>query len=146
VRGWQLSGTGRAYSGQPFTPAMKSTSQLLGEPTRPDRIRNGSLSNPTPLDWFNVAAFPVVPDSAFRFGNSGRNILDGPGFLAFNLALSKQFIIAERARAQFRWEAFNFTNRANFNLPNKQVDTLGAGTITGAGASRVMQLGLRVEF
>jgi hypothetical protein len=146
VRGWQLSGTGRAYSGQPFTPSMKSTSQLLGEPTRPDRVANGSLANPTPLGWFNVAAFPIVPDSAFRFGNSGRNILDGPGFMAFNLALSKQFTIAERARAQFRWETFNFTNRANFNLPNKQVDTLGAGTITGAGASRVMQLGLRVEF
>jgi len=146
LRGWQLSGTGRAYSGQPFTPSMKSTSALLGEPTRPDRIANGSLANPTPQAWFDLSAFPIVPTNAFRFGNSGRNILDGPGFMAFNTALSKSFSIAERARAQFRWETFNITNHTNFNLPNKQVDTIGAGSITGAQAARIIQFGLRLEF
>jgi len=146
LSGWQLSGTGRAFSGQPFTPSMKSSSQLLGEPTRPDRIANGSLANPTPQAWFDLNAFPILPTSALRFGNSGRDILDGPGFLSINTALSKSFHITERSRAQFRWEIFNAMNRANFSLPNKQVDTIGAGSITAAQAGRIMQLGLRLEF
>jgi hypothetical protein len=152
VRGWQLAGTGRAYGGQPFTPVIKSTTIDLGEPTRPDRLANGSLpnpgsnANPGPNDWFNVAAFAVVPDSAFRFGNSGRNILDGPGFVALNLALSKRFNLGERAKAQFRWEAFNVSNHPNFKLPNTGVDTSTASAITSAQPSREMQLGLRLEF
>src|SRR5262249_1076657 len=137
LRGWQLSGTGRAYSGQPFTPVLRSTSALLGEATRPDRISDGSLPNRTPQTWFDLSPFRIVPASAFRFGNSGRNILDGPGFMAFNVSLSKLFTLAERARAQFRWETFNVTNHTNFNLPNKQIDTIGAGSITGAQAARV---------
>ena len=146
VRGWQLAGTGTAYSGQPFTPQLSGPSQDLAQATRPDRIANGSLSNPGPNMWFNVAAFPAVPDSAYRFGNSGRNILDGPGSVAINLALSKEFQIRERYRAQFRWETFNFTNHTNFGLPNDTLDKANAGTITKANPARVMQLGLRVQF
>ena len=71
--GWQFAGTGRAYSGQLFTPQTQAGNGDLGEPTRPDRIANGSLANPTPDRWFDIGAFPVVPLSAFRFGNSGRN-------------------------------------------------------------------------
>ena len=87
-----------------------------------------------------------MPDSAFRYGNSGRNILDGPNAANINLSLSKWFQLAERAKAQFRWETFNTTNHTNLNLPNVTLDKANAGTITKAKAARVMQLGLRVEF
>ena len=73
-------------------------------------------------------------------------MLDGPGFMAFNVSLGRRFTIAERAKAQFRWEIFNVTNHTNFSLPNKQDDTIGAGSISGAQAARVIQLGIRVEF
>src|SRR5262249_11254286 len=102
TRGWQLAGTGRFYSGQPFTPQLSNGTISQGEPTRPDRISSGSLPNPTPERWFDLSAFPVVPLSAFRFGNSGRNILNGPGYQALNLALSRRFTWGERAHIQFR--------------------------------------------
>lgn len=146
TRGWQLAGSGTAYSGQPFTPQLSGPAADLGQATRPDRIANGSVPNPSPNLWFNLLAFPIVPDSAYRYGNSGRNILDGPGTLAINLALSRQFIIAERHKFQFRWEAFNFTNHTNFSLPNVTLDKANAGTITSNKPARVMQLGLRYEF
>ncbi|MBL8235514.1 MAG: hypothetical protein JNL98_43880, partial [Bryobacterales bacterium] len=45
-----------------------------------------------------------------------------------------------------RWETFNLSNRANFNLPLTQVDVRGGATINTAKGARVHQLGLRLEF
>ena len=95
--------------------------------------------------WFDKAAFPVVPDSAFRYGNSGRNILDGPGTVAVNLAASRFFRISEKSRMQLRWETFNTTNHSNLSLPAVTLDKANAGTVTKAKAARVMQLGLRYD-
>jgi hypothetical protein len=147
TRGWQLAGTGTAYSGRPFTPVQTQGFKVdAGQPTRPDRIASGTLPNPSHLDWFNLAAFPVVPLNAFRYGDSGRNILDGPGQLVIDLALSKNFNITERSRLQFRWEAFNVINHTNFQLPNTAVDGTGGGSITKANDPRVMQLALNFRF
>jgi hypothetical protein len=96
IRGWQVSTTGRFYSGQPFTPRVANANLNLGEADRPDRIANGDLSNPTVQDWFNLSAFPVVARRAYRFGNSGRNIIDGPGSATVNAALLKNFRLPER--------------------------------------------------
>jgi hypothetical protein len=146
TRGWQLSGSGTIYSGQPFTPQLTGPSNDLAQATRPDRIATGTIPNPSANLWFNVGAFPIVPDSAFRFGNSGRNILDGPGTVAVNLCLAREFRIGERSRAQFRWETFNVTNHTDLSLPNVALDKANAGTIIKNKPARVMQLGLRYQF
>jgi hypothetical protein len=146
IRGWQLAGSGTARSGQPFTPQYSGPNNDVAQATRPDRLLDGSLPNPSPNMWFNVNAFVPVPDSAYRYGNSGRNILEGPGSAAVNLALSKEFRVGERFKAQFRWETFNLLNRANFMQPGNTLDKANAGTIISAGAGRQMQLGLRCSF
>src|ERR1035437_7766563 len=141
-----VAGTGTAYSGQPLTPQLSGPSNDLAQATRPDRLSNGALDNPTANLWYSPAAFAIVPDSVFRYGNSGRNILDGPGSTAINISLSKWFQLAERAKAQFRWEAFNTTNHSNLSLPAVNLDKSNAGTITKARAARVMQVGVRYQF
>jgi hypothetical protein len=146
LKGFQIAGSGTAYSGQPFTPQLSVPSQDLGEATRPNRIGSGGLPNPSPQEWFNLADFQNIPLTDPIFGNSGRNILDGPTEFALNLALSKYFYITERQSVQFRWEVFNATNHVNFNLPNDNVDQKTAGAITSAGDPRIMQLGLRYQF
>jgi hypothetical protein len=146
LRGWQLSGTGTMYSGQGFTPRVQNASLNLGDANRPDRIASGTLSNPGPEGWFDLAAFPAVPRGSYRFGNSGRNILDGPGRINLNLALVRNFRFGERANLQFRWESFNATNHTNFRLPVNNLSLANAGTITGANESRSMQFGLRCQF
>lgn len=146
LRGWQLAGTGRFYSGQPFTPQLDGGNISLGEPKRPDRIRHGGLPNPTPERWFDVTAFPLVDLAEFRFGNSGRNILDGPGYQSLNLAVSRRFTLSERNSLQFRWEVFNTLNHTNFKLPVVYVDVKNAATIASAHPARVMQFGIRVAF
>ena len=132
-------------AGQPFTPYVSANKQDLGQYTRPNRIAGGTLGNRTPADWFDLTAF-VNPAALNVFGNSGRNILEGPGTLGINLALSRTFVINDRNRVQFRWEAFNVLNHTNFQLPNDALDKANAGSITGAKASRQQQFALTYRF
>lgn len=96
--------------------------------------------------WFDKTAFVRVPLGAYRYGNSGRGILDGPGFVGLNLGVSKRFRIREKDYLQFRCESFNVTNHTNFRTPNVNVNTIDSATITGANAPRQIQLALRYQF
>jgi hypothetical protein len=146
ARGWQVSTTAYLYTGQPFTPRVSNANLNLGEANRPDRIAKGTLAAQSVDSWFNLAAFPVVPPGAFRFGDSGRNILDGPGSATVNAALMKNFKFGERRRLQLRCEAVNVLNHANFGLPVNFVDAQNAGRILTADAGRTMQMAVRLQF
>jgi hypothetical protein len=146
TKDWQLSGTSTIYTGPPFTPRVANVSYANGEATRPDRIASGKIDNPGPDRWYDVKAFPVVPTGSYRFGNSGRNILDGPGAIIINLGLSRRFRFAESKSLQYRLETFNLPNHPNFSLPENNVNVLAAGTINRAKNNRNMQMGLRLEF
>jgi hypothetical protein len=117
-----------------------------GEANRPDRIAKGRLDTRTPDLWFDLKAFPVVPTGSFRMGSAGRNILDGPGYMGVNWGLYRRFVVIEGHTVQFRWEVFNVLNRANFQLPNPNVNAANGGTITEAQAPRSMQLALKWLF
>lgn len=144
LRGWQLAGSGRLYTGAPFTLNLASVS--AGQPNRPNRIAKGTVSDPGVNGWFDVSAFPPVPAQSYLFGNSGRNILDGPGRIETNLNLSKNFAVREQTNLQVRWEVFNILNHANFGLPVRSVDVSNAATLTSADNGRLMQFGLRYSF
>jgi len=146
IRNWQLAGTSRAYTGPPFTLKLANYSLDSGEAIRPDRIANGALENPTPDAWYDRSAFVAVPPGSYRFGSSGRNVLDGPGFFTFDSSLSRRFRTTETTAVQLRAEVFNLSNRANFSLPQTQVDVLNSAVISQAKAPRIYQLGLRLEF
>ena len=146
TRGWTVSLDTRLYTGQPFTPRVANANLTLGEANRPDRIGSGRLADPTVSQWFDIAAFPVTPAGAFRFGNSGRNIVDGPGSIAINPAVARSFHLTDRVATQFRCDASNVINHANPGLPVDYVDTKNAGQILSADAGRTIQLGLRLQF
>jgi hypothetical protein len=146
VRGWQLTGSGRLYSGQPFTAKTSNVQLDQGEANRPDRIAKGRLDERTVERWFDLAAFQTVPAGAFRMGTSGRNILDGPGYVGVNTGLYRRFLVSEGRSLQFRWEVFNIFNRANFELPNGNVNAANGGTITEAQTGRTMQMALKYVF
>ncbi len=145
-RGWQLAGTGRGSSGFPITPATSAANQALGQAPRPDRVCNGGLTSVSPQRWFDTSCFTTVPSGAFRPGNSGRGILDGPGFQTINLSLSRTFKFAERQSLQFRFEAFNVRNHANFFPPNLNVNLAAGGTIVTADSPRAIQFAVRYQF
>jgi hypothetical protein len=146
LRDWQLAGTSTIYTGPPFTPKVANFNFTNGEASRPDRIRKGTLDQPTIDQWFDRTAFPVVPLGAYRFGNSGRNILDGPSTFIVNLSVSRRIRVKEYTSLQIRVESFNTPNHPNFNLPENRVDIISGGTITRAKNNRNFQLGARLEF
>jgi len=146
LRDWQLSSTMTIYTGPPFTPKMGTFDYTAGGASRPDRLSKGTLDAPTVDQWFDRTAFPAVPTGSYRFGTSGRNILDGPGTIAINTALSRRIRFAESTALQLRAETFNLPNHPNFNLPENRVDIISGGTISRAKNNRSIQLGARFEF
>ena len=58
----------------------------------------------------------------------------------------KNFHFSEARYLQFRWEMFNSLNKVNYNGPGTTLGTSNFGVITGAGAPRTMQLGLKFIF
>ena len=125
--------------------AASGPSNDLAQATRPDRLANGALDNPTA----NLGTTPR-PSRSCPIAPSATELRPKhprwSGQREHQPSLSKWFQLAERAKAQFRWETFNTTNHTNLNLPAVNLDKSNAGTITKAKAARVMQLGLRLEF
>lgn len=142
-----------------------SVNVSIGESTRPNRTASGKgTSGPgrrgLGYRWYDPAAFAAVTGCASRTvcaadpygflpfapGNSGRNILDGPGMLATNANLMKNFRLGEGRRIQVRWEVLNALNKPNFRSPNRNFDVNAAGIITGVQNPRQMQLALKYIF
>lgn len=151
--GWQSAGVLTFQSGRPFTVALLSdidqsntgrTSLGFGNNDRPNRLSDGSLDNPSPDRWFNTGAF--APSPRGTFGNSGRNILDGPGLANINFSMLRNVSLRERATLQFRFEFFNLLNRANFDQPDNFVGSPSFGRILSAQAPRRVQLGVKLLF
>jgi hypothetical protein len=140
IRGWQLNSIDTFQTGTPFTPVM--TTSLLntgGSVQYPNRIGSGKLSNPSPRAWFNINDF--ASPGAYTFGNSGRNILYGPGTKQVDASLFKTFGLGREStrRLEMRAETFNVFNTPQFNNPNASIGNAAAGTITSAGTPQLFQ-------
>ena len=99
----------------------------------------------TVAQWFNPAAFTQVPSGTF--GNAGRNILRGPGWITFDMSIQRRITFTDRFNSTFRLDIFNVFNRANFGLPAANIAAADAGVISSlAGDPRVMQLSVRFAF
>jgi hypothetical protein len=145
---WNINGIWTANTGGRFTPVLGTnvSNSSGGGTQRPDRIASGALPSGqrSIYKWFDPSAF--VAPAAYTFGNSGTGILTGPGLFSATLGLVRQFAITERYGLNFRAEWFNAFNNVNFNNPNATIGTAQAGTISGTGPARVVQLALKLEF
>lgn len=155
LNGWSISPIIKARSGRPFTVANGVDANLDGVATdRAQLIGDPRIDNPTPDRWFNIAAFARNPNTvvgvAFE-GNSPRDFLDGPGYQAVDLGLSRDFRIRERFKLRLRAEGTNILNHANLDQPNATAPVNPAspgnfGRILGAGPMRKIQFGARLTF
>lgn len=141
--GWQAGGFLSLRSGIPFTVLEQAGIANAGGTDRPLRLRSGALPDgERSIDhWFDVSAFQVQPQ--YTYGNSGRNILTGPGLRNLDFSLAKSFTITERTKLQFRFESFNFTNTPHFGQPAATINAPDVGTIKGADEPRRIQFGLK---
>jgi hypothetical protein len=139
--GWTVSGIYTARSGRPFTVTQGS---LEGATWLPNLVGDPDGSE-TVDSWFNVAAFQRV--AAGTFGNAGRNILRGPGYVTFDMSVQRRIPATGRVGVTLRWDVFNLFDRANFGNPNADITGSNVNTIsTLAGDPRVMQFAVRLSF
>lgn len=149
VGGWRVSSGIYVSSGSPFTPTMGTAnlSGSLADSWYPNRIASGKVSNPNINEWFDPTAF--TEPAAYTFGNSGRNVLLGPGYRDVDLSLAKGFPIrklGEAGKLEFRADAFDLFNFSNWGFPNSSIGTSGVGVISSSSTSRNFQLGLHLSF
>ncbi len=142
--GWSVSGIFSSRSGRAFT-VTQGNNNVGADQTGLPNLTGDPKGAQTVAQWFNPAAFTLVPSGTF--GNAGRNILRGPGWITFDTSIQRRIPFNERINATLRVDIFNVFNRANFGLPAANIAGANAGVIsTLAGDPRVMQLSLRLGF
>ena len=109
-------------------------------------------SNASAVYAANAALFPDPLNGTF--GTSQRNSVRQPGIDNWVLGLYKNTSLGEHAKFQFRLEAFNAFNHAQFTSDggggnvsvNNTPDSGQAGAISAAAATRIVQIGGKILF
>jgi hypothetical protein len=156
LNGWQFSGIGRMWSGNPFDIVMQNDVAGIGpaQNQRPNIIAD-TTGPGTSEEFFNTHAF-ARPRTG-TFGNMGRNSMRGPRVNKWDLALYKNFTLREGVKLQFRTEAFNVFNRPSFTTFNTTVNNNTTtllpddpnstfGQVTATRDNRVLQFALKLSF
>ena len=132
IGGWSLYWIGFFQTGNFFSPSYsgsdRSNTNTVGG--LPDRICDGNLpaGQRTVNHWFDTSCF--VPPPAGKFGNSGVNVLVGPGEESQQLAITKVFTLSDRFRLQFSAMSSNILNHANFSNPASNISVATGGVIS----------------
>jgi hypothetical protein len=146
LRQWQAGGNFTAQSGAPFTVNIASDQANIGAgPAQRPNVMGDPNSGPKrPDQWFNTVVFSLP--ALYTFGDAPRNAVIGPGLREFDFSLQKEIAVKEPVRVQFRAEAYNLTNVANFNIPSRTAFTPNFGRVSSAQDSRQLQFALKLVF
>ena len=193
--GWEISGVTTVQSGTPYTVVNAGFGALgIGVPDNtgvaggissvasyPDIV--GNIHGATPFGAVNSKSFgPALGNaSAFAaprgltFGNAGRNVMNNPSRLNFDMTLFRNIKLHESTSLEFRAEVFNIFNHTQFrvydpspnfgNGANNTIACYGIENFNAAGdpqtdcltgnaflhpvnahRPRTMQFGLRLSF
>ena len=157
---WEISNLFTARTGLPINISINRAGGVVPDGNtvdqRPNLVPGVSIyaANQNAGSWLNPAAFSTPAPGTF--GNLGRNVAFGPALWQDDIALDKDFTFTERIRLNFRAEAFNVFNRAQYGNPNSNLSSLSSfgvvtslvnsAGLTGTGTPRDLQLALRLTF
>ena len=152
--GWRVSGILTLMTGSPFTIGGGSALNTPGSSQTANQVKDVTLLHGINIGnpWFDPTS--LVPETRVGvFGNTGRNIMTGPGFFDLDASLFKVVKIKERYSLEIRGESFGFTNTPQFSNPGTSASNYNPdpskntfGVVTGAGGGRQLQLGLKFSF
>ena len=159
LEGWTVAGIARFATGLPVTLLNNNDTSLLG--TIPNGINNDGVDTP---DWSGGSLHlntnprggtPVFDASQFSLptlgtlGNTRRRFFSGPGLENLDATVSREFSMRENRSVEFRVEAFNVVNHAQFFGPATVEGNISSGTFgqaVSAMSPRLMQIALRYRF
>jgi hypothetical protein len=153
--GWQLSGITTYQSGTPFSIINNGGSSGIGvldnagvangystENGTPALSYPDVVSNPAPVPFkTNAGSFgplllnpnQFVAPRGLTFGDAGRNFLNNPTRLNFDMSLLKHFVVREGSELEFRAEAFNIFNHTQFRIYDPNFGNTGSNVINCYG-------------
>lgn len=129
--GWELSGVTLLASGTPFTVINSAgntgisltdnagvSSGLGVAASYPDVVRGLPSPGNNSRSFGPLQGNPsqFVAPRGLTFGNAGRNFLNNPRRLNFDVSLLKHIKIGESGQLEFRAEAFNVFNHTQFRV------------------------------
>jgi hypothetical protein len=161
--GWSVTGIVQAQTGHPYDIIGTLDSNHTGIPSRGYIINPRALGQPPGTDKTftgpNAAAIGNTPFDVQP--NTGKNEFYGPDFVNVDAAALKNTHLTEKLTLQFRLEAYNLFNHAQFSQPDNQVadiapvgsppGTFGQSlsTVTrsdGTTSARQLQFALKLIF
>jgi hypothetical protein len=150
--GWRLGGIFSMRTGTPVNVVLGEDPKsalaglrpnVKGDPNLPHGKRNV-------FHYFNTGAFssPTIPHGAnYAYGNAGRNLIVGPGYINLDSSLSKEYSFENRYKLQVRLEAFNTMNSVHYSNPDGNFNSGTFGQINYTmGDNRVMQIAGKFTF
>jgi hypothetical protein len=161
--GWTLSGVSQFQTGQPLTIATGDDFAGVGPGSGPqfwiingdpvlDRGNQKYSQNNSDANFYFAVKNPdgssifTKPAAGTISTQNARGVVYGPGFQNHNIGLLKDFAITERHKVQFRAEAFNWVNHANWNNPNTTPTSASFGKVQDKSGARELQFALRYSF
>lgn len=147
--GWEFSGITIYQSGTPFSVINGGSTTVsvldnagvangIGAGSYPDLAPEAGLP---PDERFNTRSFGrlignpnrFVAPRGLTFGNAGRNFLNNPNRLNFDMSLLKHFKVTEGSVVEFRAEAFNIFNHTQFRVYDSNLGNTGSNVISCYG-------------
>ena len=153
IGGWSVGAIVEAHTGPPLgITELTNNTNSYSDGVRPNVVGDPELFRQprrAPSSWPSGSIPRRSPLPApYTFGNAGKTFGVAPGLFSLDASLLKDYSW-ERYTLQFRVEALNFTNHANFAPPNTQQGSATFGEVTSLVAgnqARIMQLGLHLKF
>ncbi|HQR37231.1 MAG TPA: carboxypeptidase regulatory-like domain-containing protein [Blastocatellia bacterium] len=156
VAGWQVTGIFRATSGFPVSVGngriWPTNWNITGWATATGDIKGDTTRRPDGPNLFPDKELALASFKNTSAGYSGdRNILRGDGYFTLDFGVDKTWNLPwEGQSIQFRWEVFNATNTARFDVSSISLDLTNSGTFgryqDTLAPPRIMQFGLRYQF
>jgi hypothetical protein len=156
--GWAVSGITTFATGLPVTLSESDDNSFTGtqggeaQIDLPDFAGGKVLQTTNPRNggtYFDTTLFSA--EAPGTIGTSRRRFFHGPGLNNWNMALLKDTKLTETKTLQFRFEAFNVFNHAQFSANGSSgfgtVDSSGFGVISATyGQPRILQAALKFLF
>lgn len=160
--GWSIAGTTRFSTGVPVTLYDDSDNSLLG--TLGNGVNNYLLDTPeyhgAPLNIntnprngrpeFNNTKAAFTTEALGQLGNVPRRFFHGPGINNFDMTLTKLLRVTESKSFEFRLEAFNVFNDAQFygaaSVDGEVNNDLHFGQVVSAASPRLAQVAVKFTF
>jgi hypothetical protein len=158
---WQLAPIVGIHSGSYFTVTTGVDNALNGIPAQRPNVVSDPYCLPKSVSpilanncWLNKSSF--APPANGTFGNERVNSLQGPGYIDFDLSISRRFPFKESQSFEIRFEAFNVANHPNFLNPGTAgiaggtagtaLNSSTFGKIQSDVGPRIMQFAFKYAF